>query len=139
MPAKLIEKIKKSRQYNTAYLCLRQLSFGFLDMAWYTQTDSIENVIEFEQKAMAPTQLLPIVDGTGMSNQFGHIFSGGYAAGYYGYKWAEVLDADAFSYLKKKVSSIEKLPNPLEKIFSKKEVQKIRWNCINVFADMNLL
>lgn len=102
MPAKLIEKIKKSRQYNTAYLCLRQLSFGFLDMAWYTQTDSIENVIEFEQKAMAPTQLLPIVDGTGMSNQFGHIFSGGYAAGYYGYKWAEVLDADAFSLFKEK-------------------------------------
>ena len=102
MPAKLIEKIKKSRQYNAAYLCLRQLSFGFLDMAWYTQTDSIKNVIEFEQKAMAPTQLLPIVDGTGMSNQFGHIFSGGYAAGYYGYKWAEVLDADAFSLFKEK-------------------------------------
>lgn len=102
MPAKLIEKIKKSRQYNAAYLCLRQLSFGFLDMAWYTQTDSIENVIEFEQKAMTPTQLLPIVDGTGMSNQFGHIFSGGYAAGYYGYKWAEVLDADAFSLFKEK-------------------------------------
>ena len=102
MPAKLIEKIKKSRQYNAAYLCLRQLSFGFLDMAWYTQTDSIENVTEFEQKAMTPTQLLPIVDGTGMSNQFGHIFSGGYAAGYYGYKWAEVLDADAFSLFKEK-------------------------------------
>ena len=103
MPAKLIEKIKKSRQYNAAYLCLRQLSFGFLDMAWYTQTDSIENVTEFEQKAMTPTQLLPIVDGTGMSNQFGHIFSGGYAAGYYGYKWAEVLDADAFSLFKEKL------------------------------------
>ncbi|WP_455496974.1 M3 family metallopeptidase [Coprobacter sp.] len=100
MPAKLIEKIKRSKQYNAAYFCLRQLSFGFLDMAWYTQTKTIENVAEFEQKAMAPTQLLPVVSGTGMSNQFGHIFSGGYAAGYYGYKWAEVLDADAFSLFK---------------------------------------
>ena len=76
---------------------MRQLTFGMLDMAWHTQTEKIEDITAFEQNAISPTQLLPVIDGTLISSQFSHVFGGGYAAGYYGYKWAEVLDADAFS------------------------------------------
>ena len=77
---------------------MRQVSFGLLDMAYYTQTEPFtEDVRDFEQKAWAPAQLMKQEPETCMSVQFGHIMSGGYAAGYYSYKWAEVLDADAFS------------------------------------------
>lgn len=101
MPNELIDKIIAASQYNAAYSCLRQLSFGFLDMAWHTLDGEMPtDVIAFEREAMNPTQLLPLVDNTAMSTQFSHIFSGGYAAGYYGYKWAEVLDADAFAVFK---------------------------------------
>ncbi len=101
IPAALIEKIKASENFNVGYFCIRQLSFGLLDMAWHTQTTLFEgDVIPFERKAWSTTQILPTIEGTCMSTQFNHIFSGGYAAGYYSYKWAEVLDADAFSVFK---------------------------------------
>ena len=86
-----------------AYSNVRQLSFGLTDMAWHTITEPFEGDVEqFEVASMAPTQVLPVVPGTAMAPAFGHIFSGGYAAGYYGYKWAEVLEADAFSLFKEK-------------------------------------
>ena len=102
IPAELIQKIKASENFNAAYFCLRQLSFCYLDMAWHTiETPFTGDVITYEKQAMASTQILPVVLETGMSPNFSHIFSGGYAAGYYSYKWAEVLDADAFSVFAK--------------------------------------
>ena len=100
IPDSLIEKIKKSSNFGSGYLSLRQLSLGYLDMAWYTNLDEVENVEEFEAKAVSKTQLFPKIPGMTVSNSFGHIFSGGYSAGYYSYKWAEVLDADAFEKFK---------------------------------------
>lgn len=92
-----IQKIKEAAIYNEGYQCFRQLSFSFLDMAWHTITDPVvTDVADFEKEAMEKTELFPPVEGLNMSVQFSHIFGGGYAAGYYGYKWAEVLDADAF-------------------------------------------
>jgi peptidyl-dipeptidase Dcp len=99
LPAGLIDRIKEASTYNEGYSCYRQLSFGFLDMAWHSILKPIDITIsDFESDALAKTELFPRVDGLNMSASFGHIFGGGYAAGYYGYKWAEVLDADAFSY-----------------------------------------
>lgn len=101
IPSDLVKKLVDASNFNAGYLCYRQLSFGYLDMAWYTQQTPFEgDVKDFEKNAMASTQLLPIVDGANMSTSFGHIFSGGYAAGYYSYKWSEVLDADAFAAFK---------------------------------------
>lgn len=101
IPASLVQKLIDAANYNAGYLCYRQLSFGYLDMAWHTLTQPYTgDVISFERKAMDKTAMLPLVDGSAMSTSFGHIFSGGYAAGYYGYKWAEVLDADAFAKFK---------------------------------------
>ncbi len=98
MPAELIEKIIAAKNYLAAYANVRQVSFGMTDMAWHTLTAPYEgDVVEFEHKAMAPAQVLPVVEGTALSPTFGHLFSGGYAAGYYGYKWAEVLAADGYS------------------------------------------
>lgn len=102
IPAELVQKLVDAANYNVGYACYRQLSFGYLDMAWHTLTQPYTgDVIEFEQKAMGKTALLPMVAGSSMSTSFGHIFSGGYAAGYYSYKWSEVLDADAFEFFKK--------------------------------------
>ncbi|MFA5045066.1 MAG: M3 family metallopeptidase [Paludibacter sp.] len=102
IPAELVQKIKASENFNIANFCLRQLSFGYLDMGWHTLDKPFEgNVIGFEKEAMTSTQVLPVVCNTSMSPTFSHIFSGGYAAGYYSYKWAEVLDADAFSVFSK--------------------------------------
>ena len=102
IPAELIQKIKDSENFNIAYFCLRQLSFGYLDMAWHTIEKPFDgDVIGYEKQAMASTQVLPVLAETSMSPTFSHIFSGGYAAGYYSYKWAEVLDADAFSVFEK--------------------------------------
>lgn len=82
---------------------MRQLSFGYLDMAWHTQEKTFSSDIRsFEQNAIKRVQLLPVVQETCVSTALGHIFSGGYAAGYYSYKWAEVLDADAFALFKQK-------------------------------------
>jgi len=101
IPDNIIEKIKESSTFNEGYACNRQLGFGFLDMAWHTLTAPVNNDIEtFESAAMEKTELFPRVTGSNMSASFSHIFAGGYAAGYYGYKWAEVLDADAFKYFK---------------------------------------
>ena len=102
IPAELIKKIKDAENFNNANLCLRQLSFGLLDMTVHTITQPYEgDVIELEKSAMNPTQILPVIKETAASPTFGHIFSGGYAAGYYSYKWAEVLDADAYSVFMK--------------------------------------
>ncbi len=100
MPAELRDKIIASKKYLAAYANIRQVSFGTIDMAYHTITEPIEDVVAFERKASASTQVLPVVEGTHMGCSFSHIFSGGYAAGYYGYKWAEVLDADAFELFK---------------------------------------
>ena len=100
IPDDLISKIKKSSNFGAGYLSLRQLSLGYLDMAWYTNLDKVDDVEEFERKATEKTQLFPSIPGMTVSNSFGHIFSGGYSAGYYSYKWAEVLDADAFEKFK---------------------------------------
>ena len=98
MPAELIEKLIAAKNYLAAYANVRQLSFGMTDMAWHTLKTPYEgDVVEFEHKAMEPSQVLPVVEGTALSPTFGHLFSGGYAAGYYGYKWAEVLAADGYS------------------------------------------
>ena len=103
MPAELIEKIIAAKNYLAAYANVRQVSFGMTDMAWHTIKAPYEgSIIEFEKKAMAPSQILPVVEGTAMSPTFGHLFSGGYAAGYYGYKWAEVLAADGYSLFTEK-------------------------------------
>lgn len=97
IPQELVDKIIASSQYGAAYACLRQLSFGYLDMAWHTSTSTIEDAAAFENEAMKGVEMFTPIDGCTMSPQFSHIFSGGYAAGYYSYKWSEVLDADAFS------------------------------------------
>ena len=103
IPADLVDRIVAAQNYLAAYSNVRQLSFGLTDMAWHTLTEPFEgDVVEFEAASMTPTQVLPVVSGTAMAPSFGHIFSGGYAAGYYGYKWAEVLEADAFSLFKEK-------------------------------------
>lgn len=101
MPAEIVDRIVASQNYLAAYANVRQLSFGMTDMAWHTIEQPFEgDVVAFEQASMAPTQVTPVVEGTAMAPAFTHIFSGGYAAGYYGYKWAEVLEADAFSMFK---------------------------------------
>lgn len=98
IPAALIQKIKDAENFNIANFSLRQLSFGFLDMAWHTlEIPYTGDVIKFEKEAMSKTQILPVINEVSMSPTFNHIFAGGYAAGYYSYKWAEVLDADAYS------------------------------------------
>ena len=99
----LIKRLVDASNFNAAYACLRQVSFGLLDMAWYTRNTPFEgDVKEYEQQSWAKAQILPVVKDACMSTQFSHIFAGGYSAGYYSYKWAEVLDADAFSLFKQK-------------------------------------
>lgn len=118
MPEELIKRIKKSRNFGAATACLRQVSFGLLDMAYYTKRDVFdENIMEFEKKAWKKAILGKQRTDTCMTVQFGHIMAGGYAAGYYSYKWAEVLDADAFSIFKK------------EGIFNQTTAQRFR-DCI---------
>ena len=101
IPAELIEKIVAAKNYLAGYAQVRQLHYGWLDMSWHTLTElPAESTIEFESKALAPYAIMPAVDGVAFSGSFSHIFSGGYSAGYYSYKWAEVLEADAFSLFK---------------------------------------
>lgn len=102
LPDELIDRIVKSRNFMAAYACLRQVSFGLLDMAYYTKKETFdEDIIPFEKKAWKKAMVTEQLPDTCMTVQFSHIMAGGYAAGYYSYKWAEVLDADAFSVFKK--------------------------------------
>lgn len=119
MPQALIDKIKAAQNYHAAYACARQLSFGYLDMAWHTITEPFNgDVIAFGNAAMEQVKVLPVVPETQMETAFTHIFAGGYAAGYYSYKWSEVLDADAFSVFKK------------NGIFDKKTADSFRTNIL---------
>ena len=103
IPAELIEKVVAAKNYLAGYGQVRQLHFGYLDMAWHSLTElPAEGTIEFEQKTLAPYAVMPSVEGVAFSPSFSHIFAGGYSAGYYSYKWAEVLEADAFSLFKEK-------------------------------------
>ena len=103
IPQDLITKIRKSSQFQAGYFSMRQLGFGTIDLAWHgADPSSVQDVISFERQAMSKTALFPPVDGTSVSTGFTHIFEGGYSAGYYSYKWAEVLDADAFEFFKEK-------------------------------------
>lgn len=103
IPQELIDKLIASQRYLAGYMSVRQLSFGMIDMAWHTITSPYTgDVIVMEKNAIAKTELMPVVENSVMTTSFGHIFAGGYAAGYYGYKWAEVLDADAFAAFKEK-------------------------------------
>lgn len=103
IPQELIDRLKAANNFNVAYACMRQVSFGLLDMAYYTlEGEFNEDIEQFEKKAWERAQVLPSIPGTCMTVQFSHIMAGGYSAGYYSYKWAEVLDADAFSLFKEK-------------------------------------
>lgn len=103
LPEPLIQKIIDAQNFHAAYACMRQIELGKMDMAWYNRTTPFEgDVCQYEKAAVADVKLLEDLPDTGMSVQFGHIMSGGYAAGYYSYKWAEVLEADAFSVFKEK-------------------------------------
>lgn len=100
IPQELVDRLVASSRYGAAYACMRQLMFGYMDMAWYTIKAPVEDPFAFENEAYKDVAMFPYIDGTLVSPQFSHIFSGGYAAGYYSYKWAEVLDADAFAKFK---------------------------------------
>ena len=121
IPADLIKKIKDAENFNIAYACVRQLSFGYLDMAWNGITEDFHGDAKtFEKNAWSKVTVLPMPDECLMSTTFTHIFSGGYAAGYYSYKWAEVLDADAYSYLtRNKIFDTEAAGSFRENILSK--------------------
>ena len=104
MPQALIDKFVKASQFGAGYACMRQLGFGFLDMAYHTIDEPLRasaDIEIFEKNAQNPVRVFDAVEGSLISPSFGHIFSGGYAAGYYGYKWAEMLDADAFAAFRK--------------------------------------
>lgn len=103
IPQEYIDRIRQAANFQSGYQSDRQLSFGMVDMAWHSLTEPFTGSVQaFEQQAMAPTETFPAVDSSCFSTGFGHIFGGGYAAGYYSYKWAEVLDADAFSVFSEK-------------------------------------
>ena len=120
LPDELIERIVKSRNFMAATACLRQVSFGLLDMAYYTKKDAFtDDIIPFEKQAWKKAILGKQRMDTCMTTQFSHIMAGGYAAGYYSYKWAEVLDADAFSVFKK------------HGIFDQKTAQSFRDNILS--------
>ena len=103
IPEEMIEKIVAAKNYLAAYSQVRQLDFGLLDMAWHCLTEvPAQDTESFEKETLKPSALMPQIPHTCISTSFSHIFSGGYSAGYYSYKWAEVLEADAFSLFKEK-------------------------------------
>ncbi len=120
LPDELIDRIVKSRNFMVATACLRQVSFGLMDMAYYTKKDEFkDDIISFEKRACEKATITPQLPMTCMTTQFSHIMAGGYAAGYYSYKWAEVLDADAFAVFKR------------EGIFNKETAQRFRDNILS--------
>ena len=120
LPKELLHKIKKSKNFRSGTNCLRQLTFGYLDMAWFGQHNNVDNVEEFESKAVEKTMLREQdTPGASISTMFAHIFAGGYSAGYYSYKWAEVLDADAFEKFQE------------EGIFNKETAKSFRNNILS--------
>ena len=120
IPDDLIDRIVKSRNFLAGYSCLRQVSFGLLDMAYYTMKEPFTaDIIPFEKQAWKKAIITKQLPDTCMTTQFSHIMAGGYAAGYYSYKWAEVLDADAFSVFKK------------NGIFDRKTAQSFRDNILS--------
>jgi peptidyl-dipeptidase Dcp len=103
LPEEMVDRLIQTSRFNVAYVCMRQVCLGLLDMAWYTRQTPFEgDVIAYEHEAWRPAILMPPAEGTCMTTQFSHIMSGGYSAGYYSYKWAEALDADAFSLFQEK-------------------------------------
>ncbi len=132
LPQELLDKMHASQTFMAAYACARQLSFGYLDMAWHSLEQpfevnetigTVESVTRFSDKAMEQVKVLPTVPGTQMCCAFTHIFSGGYAAGYYSYKWSELLDADAFSVFKE-------AQKKSGTIFDKKAAKRFRENIL---------
>jgi len=120
LPKELLHKIKKSKNFRSGTNCLRQLTFGYLDMAWFGQHNDVDNVEEFERKAVEKTMLREQdTPGASISTMFSHIFAGGYSAGYYSYKWAEVLEADAFEKFQE------------EGIFNKETAKSFRNNILS--------
>jgi Zn-dependent oligopeptidase len=119
IPQEYVEKIKESASFLEGIATLRQLSFGILDMTYHGKSQTIEDVKSFEKKAMEGTSIYPDVAENCMSTSFSHIFQGGYSSGYYSYKWAEVLDADAFAYFQEKG------------IFSKEVASKFKENVLS--------
>lgn len=118
IPAEQVERIIESSRFGAGYACLRQLNFGLLDMAWHTITEPVTDPVEFERQAGESVEMFAPVEGSLSGPTFSHIFSGGYAAGYYSYKWAEVLDADAFAKFQE------------EGIFSQEAAESFRKNVL---------
>ena len=116
-----VSQLKNLNRFMAGYLCVRQLSFGYLDMMWHTMSASeVDDILRLERSVFDTVEVLPVVPGACMSTSFGHLFSGGYAAGYYGYKWAEMLEADAFSLFKENgVMNHDTAQRYLETILSK--------------------
>ena len=121
IPEEYVAQLKHLNQFMAGYLCVRQLSFGYLDMMWHTMPAAdVDDILRLERSVFDTVEVLPVVPGACMSPTFGHLFSGGYAAGYYGYKWAEMLEADAFSLFQETgVMNPETAQRYLETILSK--------------------
>ena len=119
IPADTLLKIQLARTFNAGYQCIRQVGLGLIDQAWHNISQPFEgDVLEYEHQVTAALRVMQPIEGTGITPQFGHIMSGGYAAGYYSYKWAEMLDADAFARFKE------------EGIMNMKTAQSVRDNIL---------
>lgn len=140
LPDDLIKRLVDASNFNVAYACLRQVSFGLLDMAWYTRNTAFEGDVKaYEKEAWKKAQILPVIEEACMSTQFSHIFAGGYAAGYYSYKWAECWMQMHSPCLSRKEYSIAKLPIRSVTTFYQKEERSTRWYFTNVSEDKNRL
>ena len=121
IPEEYVTQLKNLNRFMAGYLCVRQLSFGYLDMMWHTMPAAdVDDILRLERSIFDTVEVLPVVPGACMSTAFSHLFSGGYAAGYYGYKWAEMLEADAFALFKETgVMNHDTAQRYLETILSK--------------------
>ncbi|MBO7622461.1 MAG: M3 family peptidase, partial [Bacteroidales bacterium] len=121
LPREYIEKIRSAKNFLSGYYHIRQLQFGIVDMAWHTLTSVPEEDVEtFEKRVLGPVATLPHVEGSAVCPSFSHIFAGGYSAGYYSYKWAEVLEADAFSLFSEKGIFSREVASSFRRIFLEK-------------------